>query len=104
MQSVNEVENKQLKINKAYIVSCVNSRVSDLSQAAKVLKGQKVAPGVELYISAASSEVQAESEASGDWKALVDAGAKTLPPGIVYIVFIAKMKDVDLVLALELDF
>jgi homoaconitate hydratase len=42
MQSINEAENKHIKINKAYIVSCVNSRVSDLSQAAKILKGSEL--------------------------------------------------------------
>jgi homoaconitate hydratase len=69
------------KINKAYLVSCVNSRVDDLAQAAEVINGQKVAEGVEFYIAAASSEVQTESEKRGDWKKLVDAGAIVLPPG-----------------------
>jgi homoaconitate hydratase len=46
-----------------------------------VVKGKKVADGVEFYIAAASSEVQAESEAEGDWQTLVDAGAIPLPPG-----------------------
>jgi homoaconitate hydratase len=36
---------------------------------------------VKLYVAAASSEVQAESELSGDWKVLLDAGAEALPPG-----------------------
>ena len=70
-----------IAINKAYLVSCTNSRASDLAAAAKVLRGRKVADGVEFYIAAASSRVQAESEESGDWQALVDAGAKTLPAG-----------------------
>jgi homoaconitate hydratase len=81
MSSVEDLEQKKIKIHKAYIVSCVNSRVNDLAQAANVVCGKKIAPGVELYIAAASSQVQQESEEKGDWKALVDAGAKTLPPG-----------------------
>jgi len=40
-----------------------------------------VADGVEFYIAAASSEVQAESEERGDWQILIDAGAKVLAPG-----------------------
>ena len=36
---------------------------------------------MEFYIAAASSEVQAASEARGDWKILLDAGAIPLPPG-----------------------
>ena len=70
-----------IAINKAYLVSCTNSRASDISAAATVLRGKKVAPGVEFYIAAASSRVQEESEATGDWQALVNAGAKTLPAG-----------------------
>ena len=81
MTSVAEMSKKQVKINKAYLVSCVNSRVDDLAQAATVVKGKKVADGVEFYVAAASSEVQAESEKRGDWQVLIDAGAIILPPG-----------------------
>ena len=81
MTSINDMQKKNVKIHKAYLVSCVNSRIDDLAQAADVVSGKKVAEGVEFYISAASNEVQAESEKRGDWKALVDAGAIVLPPG-----------------------
>ena len=37
-----------LIVVRSYIVSCVNSRVSDIKSAAKVLKGKKVADSVEL--------------------------------------------------------
>ena len=70
-----------IKINKAYLVSCTNSRASDLKAAADVLRNRKVAPGVEFYIAAASSRVQEDAEAAGDWQVLIDAGAKTLPAG-----------------------
>lgn len=81
MTPVSEMKNKDVKINKAYLVSCVNSRLDDLSEAAKIVKGKKVAEGVSFYIAAASSEVQAESERLGDWQTLLDAGAIALPPG-----------------------
>ncbi len=81
MTSARSMEKADVKIHKAYLVSCVNSRVEDLAEAARTIKGQKVAGHVEFYIAAASSEVQAESEARGDWQTLVDAGAKPLPPG-----------------------
>lgn len=81
MTAAKSMEQEQLKIHKAYLLSCVNSRVEDLAEAAKTIKGQKVADGVEFYMAAASSEVQAESEARGDWQTLIDAGARTLPPG-----------------------
>ncbi len=81
MNSVSELKKKNLKINKAYLVSCVNSRLDDIKEAAEVVKGKKVADGVEFYIAAASSEVQKESELAGYWQSLIEAGAKPLPPG-----------------------
>ncbi|KAI4518312.1 homoaconitase [Schizophyllum commune Loenen D] len=76
-----ELEEQRIAINKAYLVSCTNSRLSDIAAAAEVVRGHKVAPGVEFYIAAASSAVQAEAEATGDWQTLQSAGAKTLPAG-----------------------
>ena len=76
-----ELEERGVPIQKAYLVSCTNSRASDLRAAADVLRGRKVADGVELYVAAASSVVQREAEESGDWAALVGAGAKVLPAG-----------------------
>lgn len=81
MSPVSEIKSKQMKIQKAYLVSCVNSRVDDIAEAAEILRGKKIAEGVQFYIAAASSEVQSESEKRGDWKALLDAGAIPLPPG-----------------------
>jgi homoaconitate hydratase len=81
MQSLAEIEQKKVAIQKAYLVSCVNSRLEDLAAAAKVLEGQKVAPGVKFYLSAASKWVQEEAEKRGIWQTLLNAGAHPLPPG-----------------------
>lgn len=81
MTAVSALRDRKLKIDKAYLVSCVNSRVEDIAEAAAVVRGQHVAEGVKFYIAAASSEVQTESERRGDWQALLDAGAIALPPG-----------------------
>jgi homoaconitate hydratase len=78
---LSKITTKSIPIQKAYLVSCVNSRVSDLKAAAQVVKGHSVAPGVEFYVAAASSEVQVESESNGDWATLLAAGAKPLPAG-----------------------
>ncbi|KAK4048062.1 mitochondrial Homoaconitase [Microbotryomycetes sp. JL221] len=75
------LEQQQIKINKAYLVSCTNSRASDLKRAAQVIKGKSIAPGVEFYVAAASSVVQKESEQAGDWTSLLEAGVKVLPAG-----------------------
>ena len=76
-----ELEQQRIAVQKAYLISCVNSRLSDIIAAAKVIEGRKVRAGVELYVAAASKEVQEDAEAAGAWQALLEAGAKPLPPG-----------------------
>jgi homoaconitate hydratase len=81
MRSLADIERDKIAIHKAYLVSCVNSRLEDIEAAAEVIRGKKVADGVEFYIAAASAEVQGDAETSGAWSALLDAGAQPLPPG-----------------------
>ena len=81
MASLAEMEQKKVAIQKAYLLSCVNSRVEDLEAAARVVKGKKVAAGVKFYLGAASRWVQEEAERRGTWQALLDAGAIPLPAG-----------------------
>jgi len=87
---LNELEAQDITINRAYLVSCTNSRASDLAAAAKVFKDAakendgkipRIADGVNFYIAAASLPEQQEAEESGDWQAMLDAGAKPLPAG-----------------------
>ncbi len=77
-----------ISIDKAYLVSCTNSRASDLAAAAQVFrraadKGQtpRVAEEVQLYMTAASQVEQWEAETRGDWQTLLAAGAQPLPAG-----------------------
>ena len=85
---LNALEQQNIKLDKAYLVSCTNSRASDLAAAAKVFKDAsasgepaKIAPGVKFYIAAASLPEQQAAEEAGDWQALLDAGAQPLPAG-----------------------
>lgn len=81
MHALPEIESRKVKINKAWLMSCVNARYEDLAAAATIIKGKHVAPGVELYLAAASAETQARAMADGHWQSLLDAGAIPLPPG-----------------------
>ncbi|HVP54499.1 MAG TPA: homoaconitase [Candidatus Eisenbacteria bacterium] len=81
MQSLAEIEKKKVAIQKAYLVSCVNSRLEDLAAAARVLDGKKVAAEVKFYLAAASRSIQDEAEKLGIWQTLLAAGAQPLPPG-----------------------
>ena len=78
---VGALARERIAIQKAYLVSCANGRLSDLDAAATALDGRRVAPGVALYVAAASALVQRAAEASGAWGALLAAGAIPLPSG-----------------------
>jgi homoaconitate hydratase len=81
MTSLAEMAPQAIAVDKAYLVSCVNSRLSDLEAAAEVVRGRKIADGVDFYIAAASREVESDARAGSAWQALLDAGAQPLPPG-----------------------
>ncbi|KAK3308496.1 uncharacterized protein B0T15DRAFT_524556 [Chaetomium strumarium] len=83
-----DLETQNIKLNKAYLVSCTNSRASDIAAAAKVFRdaakngvSPKVAEGVNFYIAAASLLEQRAAEEAGDWQVLLEAGAQPLPSG-----------------------
>lgn len=83
-----DLEAQNIKLDKAYLVSCTNSRASDIAAAAKVFRDAakdgvipKVADGVKFYIAAASLLEQQAAEESGDWQVLLEAGAEPLPSG-----------------------
>ncbi len=81
MQSVAEIAKKKVAIQKAYLVSCVNSRLEDLEAAATVLRGKRVANDVQFYLAAASRAVQEEAERRGIWQVFLEAGGHPLPSG-----------------------
>jgi homoaconitate hydratase len=87
---LNELATQSIKVDKAYLVSCTNSRASDLAAAAKVFKDAaksnggiipKIANGVNFYIAAASMPEQLAAEEAGDWQAMLESGAQPLPAG-----------------------
>lgn len=80
IQPLAAIAPKRVKISKAYLLSCVNSRLEDLELAASVLSGKRVADHVTMYVAAASREVQDEAERRGIWNTIIQSGAKPLPP------------------------
>ena len=48
-----------------FVGSCTNSRISDLEQAAAVLRGRHVAEGVRMLVVPGSQQVKREAEALG---------------------------------------
>ncbi len=74
---VEEVESPPL--NRAHIGSCTGAKLLDLQAAAAVLKGRRVAHGLQLLIAPASKDIMSKAMADGTLGALIDAGGVLLP-------------------------
>jgi 3-isopropylmalate/(R)-2-methylmalate dehydratase large subunit len=59
-----------------FVGSCTNARLSDLEQAARVLRGRKVASGVRMLVVPGSQQVKREAEQLGLDRVFTDAGAE----------------------------
>src|SRR5207244_1933915 len=63
-----------LPVNRVFIGSCTNARLSDLEAAAAVVRGRRVADGVVAMVVPGSSTVKREAEAKGLDRVFRDAG------------------------------
>ncbi|OQW56559.1 MAG: isopropylmalate isomerase [Proteobacteria bacterium SG_bin9] len=63
-----------VRIQRAFIGSCTNARLSDLREAAAVVRGQRIADGVRGMVVPGSSSVRRAAEAEGLDKIFMDAG------------------------------
>jgi 3-isopropylmalate/(R)-2-methylmalate dehydratase large subunit len=72
-------DHAQTRIDIAYIGACTGAKLDDLRFAAQVLRGRKVATGVQLMVAPASLKDRAQAEREGTMQALTDAGASVLP-------------------------
>ncbi len=65
---------QDVRIDAAYIGSCTNARLSDLREAAAVLKGRKVAAGVTAICVPGGTQVKRDAEAEGLDHVFLEAG------------------------------
>ena len=70
-----------LSIDKVFIGSCTNSRIEDLRAAAAVIKGRKVAPGVQALVVPGSGLVKHQAEKEGLDQLFIEAGFEWRLPG-----------------------
>jgi 3-isopropylmalate/(R)-2-methylmalate dehydratase large subunit len=63
-------------INVVFLGSCTNSRLSDLRAAAGLLKGHKVARGVQMLVVPGSQQIKKQAEAEGLDRVFIEAGAE----------------------------
>jgi 3-isopropylmalate/(R)-2-methylmalate dehydratase large subunit len=62
------------RIDVAFIGSCTNGRLSDLEEAARLVRGHHVAAGVQALVVPGSQAVSREAEARGLHQTFIDAG------------------------------
>ena len=70
-----------IKIDKVFIGSCTNGRIEDLRNAAKTMKGRKVAKTVSAMIVPGSGLVKDQAEKEGLDKIFIEAGFEWREPG-----------------------
>ncbi len=64
----------EIPIDNVFIGSCTNSRIEDLRAAAEVIRGRKVAAGVDAMVSPGSSLIKRQAEEEGLDKVFLEAG------------------------------
>jgi 3-isopropylmalate/(R)-2-methylmalate dehydratase large subunit len=63
-----------IRIDRVFIGSCTNGRITDLKAAADIVKGRKVASSVHAMVVPGSQEVKAEAEQLGLHRIFIEAG------------------------------
>jgi 3-isopropylmalate/(R)-2-methylmalate dehydratase large subunit len=72
---------EDIKIDRVFIGSCTNSRVSDLQAAAQIVKGRRVANHVQAMVVPGSHMVKTEAEKLGLDRIFKEAGFEWREPG-----------------------
>jgi 3-isopropylmalate/(R)-2-methylmalate dehydratase large subunit len=72
---------EQLAVDTVFIGSCTNGRIEDLRSVAELVKGRRVAEGVQAIIVPGSGLVKHQAEAEGLDRAFVEAGFEWREPG-----------------------
>ena len=80
VDNVKAVSEVDVEIDQVFLGSCTNGRLSDLRDAASILKGNKIAGGVRMLVIPASKEIYSKALDEGLIKIFVDAGALVSAP------------------------
>ena len=68
-------------VGTVFIGSCTNSRLSDLREAAAIMRGRKIASGVRALVVPGSNMVKRQAEEEGLHEVFIRAGAEWREPG-----------------------
>ncbi|WP_288434893.1 3-isopropylmalate dehydratase large subunit [uncultured Deinococcus sp.] len=70
----------RIAVTHAYVGSCTNGRIGDLRDVARILKGRKVADGVQMIVVPATQAIWKQAAQEGLMEIFVDAGASVSYP------------------------
>ena len=70
----------RIAVTHAYVGSCTNGRIGDLRDVARILKGRKVAEGVQMIVVPATQAIWKQAAQEGLMEIFVDAGASVSYP------------------------
>ncbi len=76
MQVVSGKPLTETDVDFVFIGSCTNSRLSDLQQAADIVKGRRLADGVKMLVVPGSQQIKKQAESMGLDKIFLQAGAE----------------------------
>ena len=75
------VKATEIKVDRIFIGSCTNGRIEDLRDAAKIIKGKKIAQHVNAMVVPGSGLVKQQAEQEGIDKIFTEAGFDWREPG-----------------------
>ncbi len=70
----------KIAVSHAYVGSCTNGRISDLRDVARILRGRKIADGVQMIVVPATQAIWKQAAQEGLLEVFVDAGASVSYP------------------------
>ena len=79
-RTVDEIGEKEVKIDQCVIGSCTNGRIEDMRMAASILKGKKVAKNVRTIIIPATQQIYLQCIKEGLAEIFIEAGAIVSTP------------------------
>ena len=79
-RTIDEIGEKEVKIDQAVIGSCTNGRMEDLRAAASLLKGRKVADGVRCIVIPGTQQIYLQAMKEGLIETFITTGAVVSTP------------------------
>jgi 3-isopropylmalate/(R)-2-methylmalate dehydratase large subunit len=70
---------RDVKIQQAFIGSCANGTLDDIADAARIVAGRRVAPGVRFLVTPGSNAILRQAMKAGYVQVLTEAGATVTP-------------------------